>query len=108
LMTNTGSTAVASFILLLTVQGLNGQGQAQYRDFLLGSDLASVAKLARIDGSTAKMIHERPALMQDLEWRPTHWMSDSAANQSDPIQQVTFSFYNDQLFRVVVDYDRDR
>jgi len=106
-MTNTG-TAVAAFILLLTVQGLNGQGQAQYRDFRLGSDLASVAKLAGIDGSTAKMIHERPALMQDLEWRPSHWTSAPIAAQSDPVQQVTFSFYTDQLFRVVVDYDRER
>jgi hypothetical protein len=107
-MTNRRTAAVAAFILLLTVPGLDGQGRAQYRDFQLGGDLASVAALARIDRSTAKVIHERPALMQDLEWRPTHWMSDSAAAQSDPIQQVIFSFYADQLFRVVVDYDRDR
>ena len=46
--------------------------------------------------------------MQDLEWRPSHWTSAPVAAQSDPVQQVTFSFYTDQLFRVVVDYDRER
>jgi hypothetical protein len=107
-MMTRSTAAVAAVILLLTVAGLEGQGRAQYRDFQLGGDLASVAALAGIDRSTAKVIHERPALMQDLEWRPTHWMSDSAETQSDPIQQVIFGFYNDQLFRVVVDYDRER
>jgi hypothetical protein len=107
-MTTRPAAVVAAVLLLLMVAGLESQGRAQYRDFQLGGDLASVAALAGIDRSTAKLIHERPALMQDLEWRPTHWMSDSSVTQSDPIQQVTFSFYNDQLFRVVVDYDRDR
>jgi hypothetical protein len=27
---------------------------------------------------------------------------------TDPVQQIGFSFYNDRLFRIVVDYDRDR
>jgi hypothetical protein len=35
-------------------------------------------------------------------------MSGSAAPQTDPVKRVVFSFYNDQLFRVVVDYDRER
>jgi len=102
------TAAVAVLILPLIVAGLEGQGGAQYRDFQLGGDLASVAALAGIDQSTAKVIHERPALMQDLEWRPTHWTSDTITAQSDPVQRVNFSFYNDQLFKVVVDYDRDR
>ena len=99
---------VGVFALFLTTQALDGQVRPQYRDFQLGGDLASVATLAGITASAAKVIHQRPALLQDLEWRPSHWMSDSAAAQSDPVRQVTFSFYNDQLFKVVVDYDSDR
>jgi hypothetical protein len=26
----------------------------------------------------------------------------------DTVQQIAFSFFNDQLFRMVVDYDRER
>jgi hypothetical protein len=107
-MMNSRTLALGAFALLLSTQSLEGQGRAQYRDFQLGGDLASVATLAGVAPSEAKMIHQRPALMQDLEWRPAHWMSQSITVQTDPVQQVTFSFYNDQLFRVVVDYDRQR
>ena len=67
-----------------------------------------MAALTGVEASTATVVHQRPALMQDLEWRPSRWTSAKLAAQSDPVQQVTFSFYTDQLFRVVVDYDRER
>ena len=35
-------------------------------------------------------------------------MSGSTAPQNDPVQQIVFSFYNDQLFKLVVNYDRQR
>ena len=46
--------------------------------------------------------------MQDLEWRPSHWIDGSIAASSDPVDQILFSFYDDQLFRIVVDYAHDR
>jgi len=107
-MSHSHTFAIGAIAILLSSHGLESEGLAQYRDFQLGGDLASVATLAGVAPSTAKAIHQRPALIQDLEWRPTHWMSESVAAQSDPVQQVTFSFYNDQLFRVIVDYDRHR
>jgi hypothetical protein len=30
------------------------------------------------------------------------------APSPDPVQQIVFSFYNDQLFRLVIDYDHNR
>jgi len=35
-------------------------------------------------------------------------MIESATKQSDPVQRMVFSFYDDQLFRVVISYDRRR
>ena len=32
----------------------------------------------------------------------------SNETQTDPVEQIAFSFYNDQLFRMVIDYDRQR
>jgi hypothetical protein len=107
-MRHASTVVVGAITLLLSTHPLESQGLAQYRDFQLGGDLASVATLAGVAASTAKVIHQRPALMQDLEWRPSRWTSAPIAAQSDPVQQVTFSFYTDQLFRVVVDYDRER
>jgi len=88
--------------------GLEGQDLKRYRDFELGKDLASVSALAGVASSEAKTIHSRPADLRDLEWRPSHWKAGSTAASTDPVQQVRFSFYNDQLFRVVVDYAHDR
>lgn len=96
-------------IVCCSTHALRGQGVSRYRNFELGSDLASVSTLTGLTSSEAKTIHERPAVLQDLEWRPTHWTSRStAAGSTDPVEQVLFSFYNDQLFRMVVDYGRER
>jgi hypothetical protein len=87
---------------------LESQGLAQYRNFELGSGVASVSTLAGVALSEAKMVHRRPAVLQDLEWRPSRWISGSTASSTDPVEQVLFSFYNDQLFRIVVDYGHER
>ena len=52
------------------------------------------------------MIHLRPALMQDLEWRPRD--SPTRSTTSDPLKDVLLSFYNGKLFRIVANYDRYR
>jgi hypothetical protein len=88
--------------------GVHGQGLAQYRNFELGSDLAAVSGLAGVAASEAKTTRERPAIFQDLEWRPAHWIGGSTSVSTDPVEQVAFSFYNNQLFRIVVDYNNDR
>jgi hypothetical protein len=96
------------FAIVCSTHALDGQGPSQYRDFTLGSDLASVSDLAGVSASQAKTIHQRPAVLQDLEWRPSRWNVGSTAASTDPVEQIVFSFYDDQLFRVVVDYAHDR
>jgi hypothetical protein len=98
--------ALCASILLLSVQ-LDAQDPMRYREFQLGSDVASVAKLTGTESSDMKPVHQRPAVMQDLEWRPRYF-SRGASPQADPVDLIVFRFYDDQLFRVVVDYDRDR
>jgi hypothetical protein len=98
---------VACGIICLT-RGVDGQSLSQYRNFALGSDVASVSAVAGVDPAEAKTIHQRPAVLQDLEWRPSRWVAGSNASSVDPVEQILFSFYNDQLFRVVVDYGHER
>jgi hypothetical protein len=52
------------------------------------------------------VIHERPAVIQELEWRPRGSLSSSP--QADAVSEVLFSFYNGKLFRMVVNYDRHK
>jgi hypothetical protein len=94
--------------LMLFTPPLQAQDRARYRDFQLGSDLPSVSALAKVAPSEARTIHQRPAVIQKLEWRVPYFVSGSSVRQSDPVQQIVFSFYNNQLFNIVVDYDRER
>ena len=102
---------IRSFALFVCLSALCAQVAAQepvrYREFLLGSDLASVAKLAGAAPTGAKVIHARPALVQELAWRPRYY-SSGASQPTDPVDVMLFKFYDDQLFMVVADYDRRR
>jgi hypothetical protein len=40
-------------------------------------------------------------VIQELAWRRPYFVSGTTALQTDPVQQIVFSFYNDQLRAVV-------
>ncbi len=79
---------------------------SRYREFQFGMNLLAVAKQADMQPSEARVIHQRPAVIQELEWRPQRSLAYSP--QPDPVQEVLFSFYNGALFRIVVNYDQIR
>jgi hypothetical protein len=68
-------------------------------------NLDALAIQTNVKPSEAKILHQRPAMIQELWWqrsfgRPSH--------ETDPVREVIFSFYNGELFRMVVNYDRYR
>jgi len=81
-----------------------GADLSKYRGFQLGADLPSILKQT---GSTsqAKAVHTRPARIEELEWRP---QSLDGSSYAEAAQNVTLVFYNGELFRIVVTYDRYR
>lgn len=83
---------------------LQGQDGQRYREYQLGADVATISALTRVEATEVKDIHVRPALIQELQWRRGY----STAAQADSVHQIAFSFYNDQLTKLVVDYDRVR
>jgi len=107
-MTNFQGTAFrsaqAAFFMFGAMSAATTAGDfSKYRNFEFGSDLATVAKQAASDPSQAKVIHSRPTLIQELEWRPQPL---GASSRAESAQEVLFSFYDGQLFRIQVDYDR--
>ena len=101
-------TLVAAVVGLVLAAGpLYAQEVSGYRGFQLGAGLPSVLALTQVAASKAKTIHQRPALMQQLEWRLPRY-GVGAIPLTDPVREIVFSFYDDQLFRMVVDYDPDR
>ena len=97
-------SALTSFLLFGVMSAATSATDlSKYRMFQLGTDLPLVAKQAGVSPSEAKVIHRRPALIQELEWRPQPLGSSS---QSEVAKQVVFSFYDGELFRIAINYDR--
>jgi hypothetical protein len=84
---------------------------ASYRGLKFGMDLPAAAAQSGTKITDATTLHQRPALIQELEWRPrptvTSKTPDDAVN-ADPVKEGLLSFYNGELFRIVVTYDRYR
>ncbi|RPJ54312.1 MAG: hypothetical protein EHM23_29240 [Acidobacteria bacterium] len=85
---------------------IQAQDLSVYRQFQFGMRLVEVAKRAEVNPSVARVIHQRPALIEELEWRPQR--SYDSSKETDPVREVLFSFYNGELFRVLVTYDQDK
>jgi hypothetical protein len=81
------------------------QDLSLYREFRFGADLLAVAKQAHVKPSEARTIHERPAVIQELAWQAPYIRSSPGA---DSVRDILFSFYNGELFRIVITYDQER
>ena len=79
---------------------------SRYREFQFGMSLLEVAKQAEMKPSEVSTIHQRPGVIQELEWRAQRSLASST--QADPVTEVLFSFYNGELFRMVINYDQYR
>lgn len=107
-MTNVPVLVTCVLGMLCVTPELEAQGLTKYRGFELGDSLTAVAARAGLAVAAAKTIHRRPAILQDLEWRPSRWVSGSSTASVDPVEVVTFSFYDDRLYRLVIDYSHPR
>jgi len=65
--------------------------------------MPTVAKQTGVSTSQATTIQHRPALIQELTWNP---QSLGWSPKAEAAQEVVFSFFDGQLFRIVVHYDR--
>jgi hypothetical protein len=74
-----------------------------YRDFHFGADLATIAKQADTGLAQAKVVQHRPAVIQELEWRPQPL---GPSVRAESVSGALLSFYDGELFRIAVSYDR--
>ena len=99
------SLAVSVCALLFGVSHLaSAQDLSRYRDVAFGNSVSAVVAITGAGATAVKVIHQRPALIQELAWRPQYGVSRSIG-KSEAAREVTFRFYNDELFSIVVVYD---
>ena len=103
---NTRNLAILVSSLVLCSPSMLAQDLSRYRDFELGMNLHSVAEKIDARPSEVKVLHRRPAVIQELEWRPQRTLASSREVES--VNEVLFNFCDGELFRMVVSYDQQR
>ncbi len=91
-------------VLLLTAPLLRAQDLSKYRHFTLGMSLTRVLERTDQKMADVKVTHGRPALIQELTWWPPNIPGTSY--RSDTVEQILFSFYKGELYKISVTYDQ--
>lgn len=92
---------------------------SNYRGLQFGMSLTAAVAQAGTQLSDARVVHQRPALIQELDWKPRPLLAvykpgDKPAEKisdpvsADPVKEGLLSFFNGELFRIVITYDRYR
>ncbi|HEX2713019.1 MAG TPA: hypothetical protein VHM88_12540 [Candidatus Acidoferrales bacterium] len=76
--------------VLLTAPLLRGQDLSKYRHFTFGMSLTRVLERTDQKMADVKVIHSRPALIQELTWWPASVPGTSLRPES--AEQILFSF----------------
>ena len=84
--------------------GLIAGDLSGYRGLRFGMSVEDAAAQAGKKAADARLVHQRPARIQEIDWQPAPTPADAA--NSDPVQDALLCFYNGELFRIVVTYDR--
>jgi hypothetical protein len=103
---NSARALVIAVIVILGGRVASAQDVSRYRGYVLESSLESVIALGAAGAADVKTLHDRPAKIQELEWRAPYMAS--GLQSTDPVREITFTFYNGSLYQVVVTYERDR
>jgi hypothetical protein len=94
-------------IILLASWPVAAADLGTYREFTIGASTADVIARTGATERDMKTLHERPALLQELSWRPRYVLGRTSADR-DSIAAIVFSFIDNQLFRMTIDYERSR
>jgi len=91
-------------LLLVVLPALHAQDLSTYRSCSLGTNLPAVLKQTGLDISGIQVLYEHPALIQELTWWPL--ATPVSARRRDTVEQIRFSFFNSELYKISVVYDR--
>ena len=98
------SVLIPILMALFAAPLIYAQDLSRYRKFSLGTSLADLSKQLGPYSHETTLIHQHPALIQELKFWP---LNRSSSIRVDPVSQILFNFYNGELYRIVVTYERD-
>ena len=84
-------------ILLVAAPMLGAQDFSKYRNFSLGTNLATVVKHTEQSLVDVKATHDGSLLFQELTWHPAYRIGVTSGLES--VDEVDFSFYKGELYK---------
>ncbi len=89
------------------IASVAGGDLSTYRGMQFGMNIEAVAKRAGTTPADARTIHARPAIIQEMDWQPRPPVVADPI-KTDPVREGVLCFYNGELSRIVVSYDRQK
>lgn len=105
-MTASAPVLALSSLMLAMSAASTASDFSSYRGFQFGDGVSKVASHAGVRPTSVKVIHQRPQLIQEIEWYGPSMSADPT--RPDPVSGGILSFLDGKLYRIVVTYDRYR
>jgi hypothetical protein len=103
-MTSARAFSISFLCAALGTSLLSAADLSTYRGFHFGMGLTQAAEQAGMKSTDAKAVHQQPAVIQVLDFQPN--LFHSSAAKEDPVSEISLTFYNGELARMAVVYDR--
>ena len=104
-MTSSIRRLVVALLCLATYPSLGAQPRTDYRTYRMGDDVMAIARQIALPVPAAMARGVRGPVLE-LRWRVQYVRGGTPSN--DPVALLVFSFYDDRLFQIVIDYSPDR
>ena len=92
-------TAVAALCIVLGVTLLDAQLRPHYRMYRMGDDIRAISRQLGVPIPAAS---QAGSTVLELRWRADYVRRGTEA--ADPVERLMFSFHDNRLFRIVIDY----
>lgn len=94
-------------VLVAVTALLSAADLSTYRGLRLGVNVADAARYAVQDVAAVRVVHSRPALIEELQWQPGYEVRHDTQNP-DPVRDHRLRFLNGRLFQIVTNYDSQK
>ena len=98
------SISFSFFCVILATPMLLASDLSTYRGFRFGMSVPQAAEQAGMKTTAGTTAHQQPALIQTLDFQPN--LFHSSTTKDDPVSEIVLTFYNGELARMAVVYDR--
>jgi hypothetical protein len=92
-------TVIAALCIVLGATLLGAQAPTHYRTYRMGDDIVGVSRQLGVPIPAAS---QAGSTVRELRWRADYVARGTEA--ADPVERLMFSFHDNQLFRIVIDY----